>query len=834
MAGDTSKTTIILSTSSDWREWIEVTKTAAEGLGVWEYMDPDTHKDRILTLNIPTEPKPVDINPHKTTLAELDETEEKRFRMLKKDYREDLREYKEKHKAIGLMRTRTQETVSRNNLHYTFDKASVHEILIQLKQRFAPDDETREREMEVKYRAIRKSPKDIDIETWLQKWEGIYAECIRIKLPDVQGDRAVRDFIFSAKDLAPGWSDYWANYRKSNPSNTPDLYGIIQKFREYRRDQAEDDTPTQSHPVFATFKGKQGDQKECPCGKQHWFKECWYLVDDLRPQWWKPNKETMKQVTLALEKSPGLRAAVERAKQWVQKQRPNTDKHHPNSSTRATPKSTGDGRSKMDDNKGQQATFAIDTSRKAGFGLQEGTDEEEYVLKNSFLLDSAASIHVCNSYDRFKTFEPTAEVETLRNGDTFTEIKGYGTVEVNAVPASPDDKFSILELIDVAYVPSYHTSLVSFDRAWSKGIRWDTDAMTLNAGKTPLCKVQRMFNQWVLEYCPLSTNDNTVMATRRTTKPTSTKPLMAKGSMDLWHRRLAHLGQDMVKTLPTHCEGVQLEAPTEVNTNCEVCKLSKAQRQVSRRPATRATDLMERVHFDLVQMTPAYNGDNWGLHFLEDSTRMNYVYTYPSKSDTMKMIKAFYAFVETQYKTRIQIFKRDGERTLGRAYKKWIKKKGIKEEISAPYTPEQNGAAERSGGVLIAKARAMRIEGNLPEDLWPEVFKSAAYITNRSPNKALNGKTPHQKLNQFLGKPNTKPNIAHIKVYGCKVYKRINKISKKRKMASRSKVGYLVGYQASNIFKVWFPQERKVVESRDVDLTRTLNMTQMHYYLRTS
>src|ERR1700722_9079753 len=107
MAGETtSKTTIILSTSSDWREWIEVTKTAAEGLGVWEYMDPDTHKDRILTLNTPTEPKPVDINPDKTAIAELDETEEKRFRMLKKDYREDLREYKEKHKAIGLMRTR--------------------------------------------------------------------------------------------------------------------------------------------------------------------------------------------------------------------------------------------------------------------------------------------------------------------------------------------------------------------------------------------------------------------------------------------------------------------------------------------------------------------------------------------------------------------------------------------------------------------------------------------------------------------------------------------------------------------------------------------------------
>jgi len=37
-------------------------------------------------------------------------------------------------------------------------------------------------------------------------------------------------------------------------------------------------------------------------------------------------------------------------------------------------------------------------------------------------------------------------------------------------------------------------------------------------------------------------------------------------------------------------------------------------------------------------------------------------------------------FVETQYKMRIQIFKRDGERTLGRAYKKWIKKKGIRKK----------------------------------------------------------------------------------------------------------------------------------------------------------
>jgi transposase InsO family protein len=461
----------------------------------------------------------------------------------------------------------------------------------------------------------------------------------------------------------------------------------------------------------------------------------------------------------------------------------------------------------------------VHTTGRDGFGVEEESDEErEYALKNSFLLDSAAPIHVCNNYSRFKTFTSATGEDSLRAGSSFTRIEGYGTVEVNAIPATPGDKFCTLELVDVAYVPSFHTSLVSFDRAWSKGIQWDTEKMTLNANNTPLCKVNRMFSQWVLEYNPLSTTDKAVMATRRTTTPRSAQPLISKGSVDLWHRRLAHLGKDMVKKLPTCCEGVRLEETShEEDSICEVCKLTKAQRQISRRPATRATQLMERVHFDLIQMNTAYNGDNWGLHFLEDFTRMNFAYTYPLKSDTLEMIKDFYTFVETQYQTKIRIFKRDGEQTLGRAYDAWIREKGIAEEISAPYTPEQNGAAERSGGVLIRKARAMRIEGRLPEELWPESFKATAYITNRSPSKALEGMTPHEKLNQLLGKPNPKPNIAHIRVYGCRAYKTLLKISRKRKMAAKASIGYLVGYEASNIFRIWFPRERKVVVSRDVD-----------------
>ena len=130
----------------------------------------------------------------------------------------------------------------------------------------------------------------------------------------------------------------------------------------------------------------------------------------------------MEQITSILDSSPGLRAAVERAKNYVPKTR--TGKG-PNRPEPTTPKSTGarDGTrsNKGNHHNGQKATFAIDGM--VGFGLEEGYDEGEYPLKNSFLLDSAAPIHVYNNYSRFKNFIPTTSTDSLRTGNSFARIE---------------------------------------------------------------------------------------------------------------------------------------------------------------------------------------------------------------------------------------------------------------------------------------------------------------------------------------------------------------------------------------------------------------------------
>src|SRR5436190_9855505 len=166
-------------------------------------------------------------------------------------------------------------------------------------------------------------------------------------------------------------------------------------------------------------------------------------------------------------------------------------------------------------------------------------------------------------------------------------------------------------------------------------------------------------------------------------------------------------------------------------------------------------------------MTKAYNDDWMFLHLLCLRTGMNHVKTLNNKKEgtLLKALKEFVAFVKTRYNCTVHGFHTDGERALGMKFQDWTKSKGITLETSAPYSHEQNGSAERSGGVIILRARAMRVHANLPEHLWPEIVTAAAYVLNRTPNKPLDWKTALEVLQQLTNMPNPRTSIADLHVY---------------------------------------------------------------------
>ena len=285
---------------------------------------------------------------------------------------------------------------------------------------------------------------------------------------------------------------------------------------------------------------------------------------------------------------------------------------------------------------------------------------------------------------------------------------------------------------------------------------------------------------------------------------------------------MGHLGHDALNHLQAQTQGITV-TDTSYDTNCEVCRVTKAKRIISRRTRERAMTPYKRVHFDLIQMDTGLGSDRWIAHFQCDMTRMNHVYTLTDKRGPtiLSCFQDLEQLVRTRWNFQIRIIRTDGERSLGNEFNQWKSAKGITVEKSAPFTPEQNGASERSGGVIIERARSLKASSNLPALLWPEIYRTAAYLLNRSPTRAIKWNTPLGFLQDEAKVKEPKPQLSHLASYGCRSYPLIYNKPKLDRTNPTADIGYLVGYESTNIFRVWIPKHSKVISTRDVTFDET-------------
>lgn len=146
---------------------------------------------------------------------------------------------------------------------------------------------------------------------------------------------------------------------------------------------------------------------------------------------------------------------------------------------------------------------------------------------------------------------------------------------------------------------------------------------------------------------------------------------------------------------------------------------------------------------------------------------------------------------------------------IHRIFLKFCREKGIKLEYTNPYTPQQNGVAERFNRNLMDRARTMVIDAELNKEIWSEAVLAATYVINRSPTVALpQDKTPAE---LWFGK---KPNIANLRVFGCDAYAHIPE-NKRTKMDAKSFKCIMVGY-SHNGYRLFDPTQNKIIVSRNV------------------
>ncbi|KAK1663300.1 hypothetical protein QYE76_051459 [Lolium multiflorum] len=140
----------------------------------------------------------------------------------------------------------------------------------------------------------------------------------------------------------------------------------------------------------------------------------------------------------------------------------------------------------------------------------------------------------------------------------------------------------------------------------------------------------------------------------------------------------------------------------------------------------------------------------------------------------------------------------------------FLGEEGIEHQYSTPYTPQQNGVAERKNRTLIEAARTMMMEYKSNYNFWAEAISTACHATNRLYFRKGLEKTPYEILT------GNKPNVSYFKVFGCKCYILV-KDTRLSKFDSRAQEGIFVGYATdSHAYRVFNKSSGRVVESCDV------------------
>jgi len=217
------------------------------------------------------------------------------------------------------------------------------------------------------------------------------------------------------------------------------------------------------------------------------------------------------------------------------------------------------------------------------------------------------------------------------------------------------------------------------------------------------------------------------------------------------------------------------------------------------------------MNFDLIDMGKSYNGHKWVSHMGCSTSGFQLGVTHARKDDSPGIIERTISFIKKHYNTKIRFFHLDGETSITDILEKKLANQGIKVERTAPDTPAQNGHSEKSGHLITIRARSMAIDAHMPTDMWPEAYKTSIYLGNITPRKNLDWQSPYE----FVTKH--KPMLAHLHPYGCKAYAIRKNIPRRDKLLPRNFIGYFVGYDSTNIFRIWIPSRNQVIRTRDVE-----------------
>src|SRR5271156_2193818 len=114
------------------------------------------------------------------------------------------------------------------------------------------------------------------------------------------------------------------------------------------------------------------------------------------------------------------------------------------------------------------------------------------------------------------------------------------------------------------------------------------------------------------------------------------------------------------------------------------------------------------------------------------------------KLEAFKMFKWYKKMVEKQSGKELKCLRSDrGGEFVSDEFTKFCNEHGIKRQVSAPRTPQQNGIAERRNRSIVDCDKTLMIEKRITQTFWREAINIVFYTLNRVQLKKDTKKTSY-------------------------------------------------------------------------------------------
>jgi transposase InsO family protein len=432
--------------------------------------------------------------------------------------------------------------------------------------------------------------------------------------------------------------------------------------------------------------------------------------------------------------------------------------------------------------------------------------------KGGWFIDSGATSHITSNKALFDNLDTSFRHEVECASGKIIKIMGKGTVRIEVM--NKFDKENVFEISDVYWAPTIVTDLISVDRLNDKGVGVN---FTPSKRVEITLKGQQIAVGFGYGGLFLLKQVKKALITHDKTDENA-ESASHSGCIHEWHRILGHRDIEVVKTLSTigHVKGVKIIPCADeckgCDENCRICFEGKITQITFPKNASRTENVLDLIHSDVCgpMNTQTPSGKRYILTLIDDCSRFTTIYLLKNKSEAFEKFKHFVEMVKTFFGKKPKVLRTDrGGEYMSIEFEEYLDAEGIQRNRTAPYTPQQNGVAERKNRTLVEMARCMLIDAKLPYTFWGEAVMTANYMQNRLPSRCIET-TPYE---TWLGR---KPVISHFRSFGSECYVRIPP-ERRTKLEPKGMYAILIGYDdVSKAYRCLNPKTRKVIVSRDV------------------